>query len=101
MDQLGYLLEADLGLAARDDIGDRLAGWQPPYLSALAGDLIRDAELREQFGRQISAAAAVRIRDGLRRQKRAPECLDAADIRLGSPCSHHHADQRARTFDLA
>ena len=97
--QLADLLEADLRLATRDDRGHRLAGRRPSHLPALARDLVGDAELGEQRGRQIGAAAAVRIGDGFCRQQRAPECLDAADIglwraRAARPC--RSASARAR-----
>src|SRR5437879_4499862 len=101
VDQLAHLLEADLRLAARDDRGHRLPGGRPTHLSTLARNLVCDAELRKQRGRQIGAAAAVRVRDRLRRKQRAPECLDAADVRLRGPGAHHHADLRAGEIDLA
>src|SRR6266404_6465102 len=46
--QLADLLEADLRLATRDNPGHRLAGWRSSHLSALAHDLVCDAELGEQ-----------------------------------------------------
>jgi hypothetical protein len=49
--QLGDLLEADLSLATRDDRGHWLAGRRSSHLSALARDLVCDAELRKQCGR--------------------------------------------------
>jgi hypothetical protein len=101
VDQLADLLEADLRLAPRDDRGHRLAGGRPAHLPTLARNLACDAELREQRGRQIGAAAAVGVRDRVRRKQRAPECLDAADVRLRGPGAHHHADQRAGEIDLA
>src|SRR5437660_617044 len=90
-----------ISASPRDDRGHRLAGRRPTHLSTLARNLVCDAELRKQRGRQIGAAAAVRVRDRLRRKQRAPECLDAADVRLRSPGAHHHADLRAGEIDLA
>ena len=49
--QFADLLEADLRLATRDDRGHRLAGRRPSHFSALARDLVCDAELGEQRGR--------------------------------------------------
>src|SRR5262249_25945782 len=59
MDQLADLLEADLSLAASNDCGDRLAGWRSSHFSALARDLLRDAELGKERRREIRTAATV------------------------------------------
>src|SRR4029078_10855010 len=61
--QLGDLLKADLGVAPGNDSSHGLTrGWSA-HLAAFAGDLIGNAELREQRGRQIDAAAAIRVGD--------------------------------------
>ena len=74
--KLADLLESDLGLATCHHRGHRLAGWRPSYLSALARDLIGDAEFWESRRRQIGAAAAVRIGDRFCREQRISECVD-------------------------
>ena len=94
MDQLRDLLEADLGLAARDDRCHRLAGRRTAHLACLAGDLVRNAEFLEPYGRQIRAARAVRIGDGFRGEQRFAQGLDCADVGLGLARPHHHADER-------
>src|SRR5207247_3613739 len=59
VDQLAHLLKANLGLTARDDCGDRLAGRRPAHFLSLARQLVRDPELRKQSRRQVNAAGAI------------------------------------------
>ena len=77
--QFADLLEADLGLAARDDLADR-RGRESSAPCPSSSRL--DAELVEHLGRDIDAAGAVGIGDGLRGQQRALERIGRGDIRL-------------------
>ena len=72
------LLEADLGVAARDDLADRRRRNFPGLVLHLVGD----AELLEHLGRDIDAAGAVGIGDRLRRQQRALDRVGGTDVGL-------------------
>jgi len=101
MNELGDLLEADFRFTTCDHGRHRLAGRRSAHFPALGRDLIGNAELLEQDGREIRAAATVRIGDGFRRQQCIAEGGHAADVGLVRAFAHHHADERARQFDLA
>src|ERR1700682_5183663 len=95
------LLKADLGLAARDDRGHRLAGRRSPDLAALARHLVRHTELGKKRRREINPAAAVGVGDRLGFKERAPKRVDASNVRLRGAGAHDHADLGAGPIDLA
>jgi len=101
MDEFGDLLKTDLGLASCDNRGNRFPRRRPANLARFARHGIRDAKLLEAHGREICAAAAVRICDRLGVEQRLAQCLDCADVRFGLPRAHDHPDERLRERHLA
>src|SRR5579862_4524135 len=96
--QLGHLLQADLGFAARHQDAD------PPIGSAggefyFGCDLSRDAEPLEQLhdmGGRDAAAGRRGVRDGFCRQQGALERFGRRDIRPGRALAHADTDAGAR-----
>jgi len=101
MDQLADLLKPISDSPRAKDRGHRLADGRPRAPSALARKLVCDAELREQRGRQIGAAAAVRVRRATSPQATCSGRPRRWRCPASRPRSAPHADQRAGEIDLA
>ena len=95
--QLAQLLEADLGVTARDHLANRRRG---DHL-ALRPHGVGDAELREHLVLDVDAASAVRVRDRSRVQQRLPEAINRADVGLRRSGANGHRDRRTREVDTA
>src|SRR5262245_2057186 len=95
--QLAHLLEADLGVAARDDLADRDAGCAD---FDLVLDLIGDAHALEQCG-HIDAARPGGIGDRFCRQHRLLDLVAGADVGLRHAGAHRDADPRLGEVDTA
>src|SRR5204862_6257357 len=95
--QLADLLEADFGVAMRDNLADR----RGRDLPGLALHFLGEAESRKQLGADIDAAGAVGIGDRLRRLEGARERIDGADVRPQCAGLDRDADRRAHQVDPA
>src|SRR4029077_18375709 len=62
------------------------------YHAAFARDLVGNAQTFEQLGGKVHAAGAVGIGDRFGFQKRAPQRVNGADVRLGGARPNGNAD---------
>jgi hypothetical protein len=93
--QLRDLLEAELELAARDQLADQHPRGRLPCLRL---QLLRDAQALEQLGKVYPARPA-RVHDRFRRAQRALQRLDAADVGLARAGAHCRGDLGFREID--
>src|SRR5512145_76097 len=87
--ELAKLLHAELRIAGGDDRPD----WA--FLHHHALHLARDTEVLQQLHEIYAACADLRMRDRARRDERALQSLDRADVRFARAGAHRNADARA------
>jgi hypothetical protein len=87
--QLAKLLHAELGIARRDDRPDR------PFFHHHALHLAGDTQFLQKLHEVNAARANLRVRDRARREERALQSIDRADVRLGRAGAHRDTDARA------
>jgi len=93
--ELADRLNDDAGVAGCDQRGGLRAARHD-----LRVDLVRDSEPREELGRQVDAAGARRDSDHPSADQCLPEGLDRADVRLGCPRAHGHAESGPCEVDV-
>src|SRR3954463_16014135 len=97
VDELGYLLEADVRLPLRHELGDHAAGRGDPEFGL---HLVEHAQALEQLI-QIDAARPGRDADALCRQQGFLQSLFRAELRLRRAGLDRHADGGARDIRAA